>query len=161
MTVERRGAGRWPCGGPKDGKKEPTRVPARAGRWWSSPGAIGLVKTERLTGAPGDEAKRRSLSTEHPPTGEPDAGDPPVRFGGRGAAIRSSYPYQAAGAKGDGLREREASWTALARHRFFPKTWFLNLFQKTNRDVIYGNAPRWRPARRRSCGPSSTARPGT
>ena len=83
----------------------------------------------------------------------------PVRR--EGAAIRSSYPYQAAGAKGDGLREREASRTALARHRFFPKTWFLNLFQKTNRDVIYGNAPRWRPARRRSCGPSSTARPGT
>ena len=27
-----------------------------------------------------------------PPTGEPDAGDPPVRFGGRGS-VRSPYPY--------------------------------------------------------------------
>ena len=27
-----------------------------------------------------------------PPTGEPDAGDPPVRFGGRGNS-RSPYPY--------------------------------------------------------------------
>ena len=29
-----------------------------------------------------------------PPTGEPDAGDPPVRFGGRGSPERGSpYPY--------------------------------------------------------------------
>ena len=29
-----------------------------------------------------------------PPTGEPDAGDPPVRFGGRGGeAIGPPYPY--------------------------------------------------------------------
>ena len=28
-----------------------------------------------------------------PPTGEPDAGNPPVRFGGRGGP-RSPYPYQ-------------------------------------------------------------------
>lgn len=28
-----------------------------------------------------------------PPTGKPDAGNPPVRFGGRGAVIRSPNPY--------------------------------------------------------------------
>ena len=27
-----------------------------------------------------------------PPTGEPDAGDPPVRFGGRGGAIQCAVP---------------------------------------------------------------------
>jgi len=30
-----------------------------------------------------------------------------------------------------GAREREASLTAVARHRFSPKTWLLNIFQKT------------------------------
>jgi len=29
-----------------------------------------------------------------PPTGKPDAGDPPVRFGGRGDRRRSSLPYR-------------------------------------------------------------------
>lgn len=34
---------------------------------------------------------------ETPLTGEPDAGNPPVRFGGRGSAItRSLYPYHPA-----------------------------------------------------------------
>ena len=28
-----------------------------------------------------------------PPTGEPDAGNPPVRFGGRGGRKASPYPY--------------------------------------------------------------------
>jgi len=31
---------------------------------------------------------------ENPPTGEPDAGDPLVRFGGRGSRNGSPYPYQ-------------------------------------------------------------------
>jgi hypothetical protein len=31
-----------------------------------------------------------------PPTGEPDAGEPPVWFGGRGSLIGSPYPYQTA-----------------------------------------------------------------
>ena len=39
---------------------------------------------------------RSSLLLEvRPPTGEPDAGNPPVRFGGRWSA-RSPYPYQRA-----------------------------------------------------------------
>ena len=91
MTVERRDAGRWQCGDPKDGEKKPTRVPARASQWGSPPSAIGLGDTERQTAALGDEAKSRSLSTEHPPTGEPEAGDPPVRFGGRGK-VQSLVP---------------------------------------------------------------------
>jgi hypothetical protein len=40
--------------------------------------------TEGLADILGDEAKSRSLSTENPLTGKPDAGNPPVRFGGRG-----------------------------------------------------------------------------
>src|ERR1700738_5008765 len=32
------------------------------------------------------------LSQGEPPTGEPDAGEPPVRFGGRGSIV-SPYPY--------------------------------------------------------------------
>src|SRR5262249_30258914 len=34
------------------------------------------------------------------PTGEPDAGDPPVRFGGRGRVLLSPYPYLSAGPTG-------------------------------------------------------------
>ena len=76
-------------------KRKPTRVPARASQWWNQPSAIGLGDTERLTDGLGDEAKSRSLSTEHPLTGKPDAGDPPVRFGGRGSGyVRSPYPYR-------------------------------------------------------------------
>src|SRR6266568_5854815 len=33
-----------------------------------------------------------NLTTKHPLTGEPDAGDPPVRFGGRGSANTLSLP---------------------------------------------------------------------
>ena len=63
---------------------KPTRVPARVSRWWNQPSPMDLADTERLTVALGDEAKSRSLSREHPLTGKPDAGNPPVRFGGRG-----------------------------------------------------------------------------
>ena len=38
---------------------------------------------------------------------------------------------QDAGAKGPGTRKREASWTAVAIHRFFPRRVFPNIFQKT------------------------------
>ena len=75
-------------------RRKPTRVPARASQWWNQPSAIGLGDTEGLTDGLGDEAKSRSLSTEHPPTGKPDAGNPPVRFGGRGGASRHPYPYR-------------------------------------------------------------------
>ncbi len=36
---------------------------------------------------------RAPTSAPRPPTGKPDAGNPPVRFGGRGAGNRSPYPY--------------------------------------------------------------------
>ena len=81
--------------------KEPKRVPARAYRRRSQPGAIDLAGTESLTDLLGDEAKSRSLSTENPPTGKPDAGDPPVRFGGRGGVQRHPYPYPGHHPKGD------------------------------------------------------------
>ena len=74
--------------------QEPKRVPARAYRRRNQPGAIDLVGTESLDVMLGDEAKSRSLSTEHPPTGKPDAGEPPVRFGGRGGGHPLSLPYQ-------------------------------------------------------------------
>ena len=77
-------------------KRKPTRVPARASQRGNQPSAMGTGDTERLRGVLGDEAKSRSLSTEHPPTGKPDAGEPPVRFGGRwGGQVRSPYPYRA------------------------------------------------------------------
>ena len=85
-TVEPRDAGRWKCRRTERRKRRPPRVPARASQWWNQPSAIGLGDTEGLTDGLGDRAKSRSLSTEHPLTGKPDAGDPPVRFGGRGGA---------------------------------------------------------------------------
>ncbi len=72
--------------------QEPKRVPARAYRRRNQPGAIDLVGTESLDVMLGDEAKSRSLSTEHPPTGKPDAGEPPVRFGGRGRSSALPTP---------------------------------------------------------------------
>jgi len=76
--------------------REPKRVPARASQRRSQPGAIDLAGTESLDVILGDEAKTRSLSKESPPTGKPDAGNPPVRFGGRGGALRHPYPYRQA-----------------------------------------------------------------
>jgi hypothetical protein len=72
--------------------QEPTLVPARADRRRRQPSAIDLVGTEGLYAILGDEAKSRSLSHENPLTGKPDAGDPPVRFGGRGGATAPSLP---------------------------------------------------------------------
>src|SRR5437763_750282 len=51
-----------------------------------------------LLPAAGSLLHGRGSSTAHPvslrpPTGEPDAGNPPVRFGGRGRLITSPYPY--------------------------------------------------------------------
>ena len=67
---------------PERRKRKPTRVPARASRWWNQSSAIGLGDSERVTDGLGDHAKSYSLSKEHPLSGEPDAGKPPVRFGG-------------------------------------------------------------------------------
>ena len=83
---DREAKGTQEGGSVKNRKTEtkPTRVPAKANRRGNQPGAIDLADAERLTDTFGDEAKSRSLSTETPLTGKPDAGNPPVRFGGRG-----------------------------------------------------------------------------
>src|SRR6267142_3771811 len=47
-----------------------------------------------MEGGLGDRAKSALFLIESPSTGEPDAGNPPVRFGGRGGAqARHPYPY--------------------------------------------------------------------
>ncbi len=46
---------------------KPTRVPARANRWWNQSSAIGLGGTEGLTGILGDRAKS-ALPLERAPT---------------------------------------------------------------------------------------------
>src|SRR5580693_9836126 len=72
---------------------KPARVPARAHQRWNPSSAYDLIGTESLADILGDEAKSRSPSKECPLTGKPDAGNPPVRFGGRGGALRYPYPY--------------------------------------------------------------------
>ena len=114
-TVERREHRKVEVRRPERRKRKPTRVPVRASQWWNQPSAIGLDDTGRLTDGLGDEAKRRSLSTEHPPTGKPDAGEPPVRFGGRGSGyVRSPYPYPSA-ARRQALRSGSESLCASFR----------------------------------------------
>ena len=106
-TVERRERRKVEVCRTERRKRKPTRVPARAHRWGNQPSPKGWSDTERLTDGLGDEAKSRSLSTEHPPTGKPDAGDPPVRFGGRGSGhVRSPYPYRSA---------TDSPWSSTAR----------------------------------------------
>ena len=99
-------------------KRKPTRVPARASQWWSPPSASGLVDTERRTGELGDEAKSRSLSTEHPLTGEPDAGDPPVRFGGGARFNPLSRPLSRKSSQ-----HATKLGESMAKQRFFPPIW--------------------------------------
>ena len=71
---------------------------ARAAPRGTGPGASGLGSTEGMPDKLGDEAKSRSLSNEHPLTGKPDAGDPPVRFGGRGGGT-AALPTPIAGVR--------------------------------------------------------------
>ena len=93
-TVERRERRKVAVRRTERRKRKPKRVPARANRRWHQPGANGMADTERLNGALGDEAKSRSLSTEHPPTGKPDAGEPPVRFGWGATEQSVLYPHR-------------------------------------------------------------------
>jgi hypothetical protein len=57
---------------------KPTRVPARASRWWSQPSAIGLVGTRRLNDIFGDRGR-------HAPSPK---GDPTNRKAGCGKSAR-------------------------------------------------------------------------
>ena len=93
-TVERRERRKVEVRRTERRKRKPTRVPARASRWWNQSSAIGLVDTERLTDGLGDKAKSRSLSNRVPTDWKAGCGRPacPVwREGER--RCRSPYPY--------------------------------------------------------------------
>ena len=74
---------------------KPARVPARAHQRWHPPSAIDLADTESPRDILGNECEKPLPLARDPLTGKPDAGNPPVRFGGRGGALRHPYPYQA------------------------------------------------------------------
>ena len=66
---------------------KPARVPAKANQRWIWPSAIDWTGTESPAGTLGERTQSGSSSKEPPLTGEPDAGDPHVRFGGRGKVL--------------------------------------------------------------------------
>src|SRR3954454_19157199 len=75
-----------------------------------------------LLPAAGSLLHGRGSSTAHPvslrpPTGEPDAGNPPVRFGGRGRLITSPYPYTALTPASQAADVREARYPDLRHGR--------------------------------------------
>ena len=90
-SVERRDVGKWKDEEQNNGRQ--TNASARkgyavAGAW---PRAIDSESTESLA----DILVRGKVGphlAEKPLTGKPDAGDPPVRFGGRGGAKAPSLP---------------------------------------------------------------------
>jgi hypothetical protein len=57
------------------------------------PGLFSLAEAHKLA----------HQSSSRPPTGEPDAGDPHVRFGGRGGAILRPYPLSRGGGAQAGM----------------------------------------------------------
>ena len=73
---------------------KPARVPARANQRWHAARIKALLDTESPKVILGDECEKPLPLARDPLTGKPDAGDPPVRFGGRGGALRHPYPYQ-------------------------------------------------------------------
>jgi hypothetical protein len=90
-SVELRDAGKWKEEEQNNGRQ--TNASARkgyavAGAW---PSAIDSESTEGLADIL-VRAHGGTHLTETPLTGKPDAGDPPVRFGGRGEANPSSLP---------------------------------------------------------------------
>ena len=72
---------------------KPARVPARANQRWHAARIKALLDTESPKVILGDECEKPLPLARDPLTGKPDAGDPPVRFGGRGGALRHPYPY--------------------------------------------------------------------
>lgn len=66
---------------------KPAGVPAKANQRWIWPSAIDWTGTESPAGTLGERTQSGSSSKEPPLTGEPDAGDPHVRFGGRGKVL--------------------------------------------------------------------------
>ena len=73
---------------------KPARVPARANQRWHAARIKALLDTESPKVILGDECEKPLPLARDPLTGKPDAGDPPVRFGGRGGALRHPYPYR-------------------------------------------------------------------
>src|ERR1035441_3579848 len=94
-SVEPRDAGRWKEEEQNNGR--PTDASARTGYAADGdpPSAIDLAGTACLAGIL-VRAKSGMHLAETPPTGKPDAGNPPVRFGGRGEVNPSSLPLSAA-----------------------------------------------------------------
>ena len=91
MSVELRDVGRWKDEEQNNGRQ--TNASARkgyavAGAW---PSAIDSESTGGLADILVRGADRPHLA-EKSPTGKPDAGNPPVRFGGRGGAKAPSLP---------------------------------------------------------------------
>src|ERR1035437_2043252 len=87
----REDAGRWKEEEQNNGR--PTDASARTGYAADGdpPSAIDLAGTACLAGIL-VRAKSGTHLAETPPTGKPDAGNPPVRFGGRGEVNPSSLP---------------------------------------------------------------------
>src|ERR1022692_2238089 len=90
-SVEPRDAGRWKEEEQNNGRQ--TDASARKGYAADGdpPSAIDLAGTACLAGILVC-AKSGTHLAETPPTGKPDAGNPPVRFGGRGEVNPSSLP---------------------------------------------------------------------
>ena len=90
-SVEPRDAGRWKEEAQNNGRQ--TDASARKGyaAVGDPPSAIDLAGTEGLAGILVRVASGMHLA-ETPLTGKPDAGNPPVRFGGRGEVNPSSLP---------------------------------------------------------------------
>ena len=90
-SVEPRDAGRWKEEEQNNGR--PTDASARTGYAADGdpPSAIDLAGTACLAGIL-VRAKSGTHLAETPLTGKPDAGNPPVRFGGRGEVNPSSLP---------------------------------------------------------------------
>ena len=91
MSVEPRDAGRWKEDEQNNGRQ--TDASARKGYAadGAPPSAIDLAGTACLAGIL-VRAKGGTHLAETPLTGKPDAGNPPVRFGGRGEVNPSSLP---------------------------------------------------------------------
>jgi hypothetical protein len=111
-TVEPRGAGRWKQAGSMNcktncreclrlSKAEPSRrahqrfVEKPRRRNGTRRKICALSAQFRVNLLSLNPSEALSISEERPPTGKPDAGNPPVRFGGRGRVIPGSYPYPA------------------------------------------------------------------
>ena len=98
-SVEPRDVGKWKDEEQNNGRQ--TNASARkgyavAGAW---PSAIDLARTESLADLLVRGTEPPHL-TETPLTGKPDAGNPPVRFGGRGEVNPSSLPLSGTFATG-------------------------------------------------------------